>query len=70
MSIAEMRMGAMAAGWGLRRRALLEQFIAGFGVVYADDDLCTTWATLRADARAAGWALSPRTLGSRRPRWR
>jgi tRNA(fMet)-specific endonuclease VapC len=59
MSIAEMRMGAIAAGWGLRRRTLLEQFISGFGVVYADDALCTSWATLRADARAAGRSLSP-----------
>jgi len=51
MSIAEMRMGAIAAGWGVRRRTLLEQFIRGFGAVYADDALCTSWATLRADAR-------------------
>jgi tRNA(fMet)-specific endonuclease VapC len=58
MSIAEMRMGAIAAGWGTRR-TLLEQFIAGFGTVYADDALCTSWAQLRADARAAGRALSP-----------
>ena len=54
MSIAEMRMGAITAGWGVRRRGLLEQFITGFGVVYADDALCTSWATLRANARAAG----------------
>jgi tRNA(fMet)-specific endonuclease VapC len=59
MSIAEMRMGALAAGWGIRRRALLERFIEGFSVVYADDALCTSWATLRADARAAGRSLSP-----------
>ena len=59
MSIAEMRMGAIAAGWGTRRRALLEQFIGGFGVVYADDALCTAWAKLRADARVSGRALSP-----------
>jgi len=59
MSIAEMRMGAMAAGWGVRRRTLLEHFIRGFGVVYADDALCSSWATLRADARAAGQSLSP-----------
>jgi tRNA(fMet)-specific endonuclease VapC len=59
MSIAEMRMGAIAAGWGVRRRAFLEQFITGFGVVYADDALCTAWATLRANARAAGRSLSP-----------
>jgi tRNA(fMet)-specific endonuclease VapC len=59
MSIAEMRMGAIAAGWGARKRTLLEQFIAGFGAVYADDPLCTRWAQLRADARASGRALSP-----------
>jgi tRNA(fMet)-specific endonuclease VapC len=59
MSIAEMRMGALAAGWGIRRRTILEQFITGFGVVYADDALCTSWATLRANARAAGRSLSP-----------
>jgi predicted nucleic acid-binding protein len=59
MSIAEMRMGAIARGWGVRRCTLLEQFIRGFGVVYADDALCTSWATLRADARAAGRSLSP-----------
>jgi tRNA(fMet)-specific endonuclease VapC len=28
-------------------------------VVYADNDLCTVWARIRADARAAGRALSP-----------
>src|ERR1700722_13919399 len=59
MSVAEMRMGAIGAGWGIRRSALLEQFIAGFGVVYADDALCTSWATLRAEARAVGRSLSP-----------
>jgi predicted nucleic acid-binding protein len=54
MSVAEMRMGALAAGWGVRRTKMLEQFIKGFGVVSADDALCTSWARLRADARAAG----------------
>jgi tRNA(fMet)-specific endonuclease VapC len=46
MSIAEMRMGAIAARWGVRRRTLLEQFIGGFAVVYAG-------------AWAAGRPLSP-----------
>ena len=59
MSVAEMRMGAFAAGWGTRRRTLLEQFMKGFGAVYADDAPCTSWASLRADARAKGRALSP-----------
>ncbi len=59
MSIAEMRMGSIAASWGIRRRALLEQFIGGFGVIYADDALFTSWATMRSGARTAGRALSP-----------
>ena len=29
MTIAELRMGAIAAGWGSRRRLLLERFIRG-----------------------------------------
>jgi tRNA(fMet)-specific endonuclease VapC len=52
-------MGAISAGWGGRRRLLLEKFIQGFELVYADNDLCTVWARARADARAAGRQLSP-----------
>ena len=59
MTIAELRMGAISAGWGNRRRLLLEQFMRRFELVYADNDLCTIWARIRADARAAGRALSP-----------
>jgi predicted nucleic acid-binding protein len=59
MTIAELRMGAISAGWSNRRRLLLEQFIRRFELVYADNDLCTVWARIRADARAAGRALSP-----------
>jgi tRNA(fMet)-specific endonuclease VapC len=59
MSIAEMRMGAIAAGWGVRRFHLLEQFIDGFDTMYADDALCTSWARLRAHARRSGRGLSP-----------
>jgi tRNA(fMet)-specific endonuclease VapC len=58
-SIAEMRMRAMAEGWGVRRRNLLEHFLRGFGAAYADDALCTSWAALRARARTAGRSLSP-----------
>jgi predicted nucleic acid-binding protein len=59
MTIAELSMGAISAGWGNRRRLLLEQFMQRFELVYADNDLCTVWARIRADARAAGRALSP-----------
>ena len=59
MTVAELRMGAISAGWGDRRRLLLEQFIQRFELVYSDDGLCTVWARIRAEARAAGRALSP-----------
>jgi tRNA(fMet)-specific endonuclease VapC len=59
MTIAELRMGSLSAGWGNRRRPLLEQFIGGFELVYADSDVCTIWARVRADARAAGRQVSP-----------
>ena len=59
MSVAELRMGAISAGWGARRRLLLEQFMRGFELFYADNNLCTVWARIRADARAAGRPMSP-----------
>ena len=59
MSVAELRMGAMSAGWGGQRRLLLERFVHGFELFYPDDNLCTVWARVRADARAAGRAISP-----------
>lgn len=59
MSIAELRMGAILAGWGEPRRLLLERFMQGFELVHADDPLCTVWARIRAEARAKGRALSP-----------
>ena len=59
MTIAELRMGAISAGWGGRRRLLLKQFIQRFELVDADNDLCTVWARIRADARTAGRPMSP-----------
>ena len=69
MTIAELRMGAISAGWGSRRRLLLERFMQRFELVYADNDLCSVWARIRADARAAGRAVL-RTPGSRPLHWR
>jgi predicted nucleic acid-binding protein len=51
MSVAELRMGAMSAGWGRQRRVLLERFVHAFELFYPDDDLCTVWARIRAANR-------------------
>ena len=58
MTMAEIPMGSIAAAWGARRRALLEQFLQGFDIIYADDELCTRWAVLRAEARKMGREIS------------
>jgi predicted nucleic acid-binding protein len=34
MSVAELRMGAMSAGWGSSRRLLLERFVHSFELFY------------------------------------
>jgi tRNA(fMet)-specific endonuclease VapC len=59
MSVAEMRNGAFAARWGDRRRNQLEQFIKRFGILNSNDNSCTGWARVRAEAKASGRALSP-----------
>ena len=59
MSVAELRMGEMSAGWASNRRLPLERFVQGFELSYPDNDLCTVWARIRADARASGRAISP-----------
>lgn len=59
MSVAELRIGSLSAGWGNRRRVLLEQFIESFELFYANNGLCTVWARIRAEAKAAGRPMSP-----------
>ena len=54
MSVAELRAGTLLAGWGGRRRADLEEFIRGFQIAYAENDMCTTWAEIRADSQKLG----------------
>lgn len=73
MTVAEMRTGAITANRGHRRRALLEQYIRGFGIACANDSMCTEWARLRAlsSALAAPWGGCSvrRTPGSQQARW-
>ncbi len=56
-TVAELRFGAIRAGWGDLRRRRLERSIATLTVVQPDDDLITTWAQLRSDCQRIGHAL-------------
>jgi tRNA(fMet)-specific endonuclease VapC len=57
-TVAELRFGAIRAGWGELRRRRLERSIAKLTVVQPDDELITTWAQLRADCQRLGHGLA------------
>jgi len=56
-TVAELRYGALVAGWGDQRRQRLEQSIAATTVVPVSDALLTAVAELRHACRQAGHAL-------------
>lgn len=57
VTVAELRYGALVAGWGDQRRQRLEQSIAATTVVPLSDSLLTTAAELRHTCRQVGHAL-------------
>jgi len=56
-TVAEMRYGALAAGWGARRRQQLERFLRRFQTIGYSDELASQWAEIMLDARLAGRRL-------------
>lgn len=57
VTVAELRYGALVAGWGDQRRQRLEQSIAATTVLPVSDALLTTVAELRHVCRQVGQAL-------------
>lgn len=60
VTVAELRYGALVAGWGDDRRRRLEQTIGATTVVPVSDTLLTEVAELRHACRLAGHALHDR----------
>ena len=60
VTVAELRYGALVAGWGDERRRRLEQTIRATTVVPVSDTLLTEVAELRHACRLAGHALHDR----------
>jgi tRNA(fMet)-specific endonuclease VapC len=58
MTLAEMRQGALDAGWGPRKRELLEAYLADFAVLHSDDLLCSVWADIRNESIRKGRQMS------------
>jgi len=52
MTLAEMREGAILAGWGKRRLARLETTLNQLLILHSDEAICQKWAEVRAIRRA------------------
>jgi predicted nucleic acid-binding protein len=56
-TVAEMRFGALRAGWGAVRRRNLELFLSAFNLIVYSDELGDHWAQVVDEARRAGRRL-------------
>jgi tRNA(fMet)-specific endonuclease VapC len=56
-TVAEMRFGALKAGWGEKRKQQLEQFFGSFYLMPYSDPLGTVWAEIMFEARKNGSRL-------------
>jgi predicted nucleic acid-binding protein len=54
MTLAELFAWAKENNWGPSRRNELARFLRQYEVVWPDDELCQSWAQIRADAKKAG----------------
>lgn len=61
VSVAELRFGALIAGWGDKKRSDLEASIRRCVLLPFDDQLSTIWADLRARAYRQGLALGAKS---------
>lgn len=57
-SVAELRFGAIAAGWGERRRQQLEAAIARAVILMADDPVTVRWAEVKAARQRIGHPIA------------
>ncbi len=47
MTLAELRLWSLRAGWGDQKREKLERFLDSFAVFYCEAALCQVWAEVR-----------------------
>jgi tRNA(fMet)-specific endonuclease VapC len=58
VTLAEMRLGALKARWGSRKRNLLERYLSRFTVCYPGDRLCALWAEVKHESNRKGCPIS------------
>lgn len=58
MSLAELRRWQFQRGWGERKNSHFDAMLSEFGVIYADEDLCSTWAHVTIESSEKGRPIS------------
>lgn len=58
-TIAEMRFRALLRGWGPRRLAELDEFLADYLIVESHPEIGRAWARIRVESRRAGRPIEP-----------
>jgi predicted nucleic acid-binding protein len=69
MPLAELRRWALAHQWGESRRARLVGFLHRFDVHYANDALCSAWATIVAMREQQGRPIATSDAWVAAPAW-
>jgi predicted nucleic acid-binding protein len=58
MTLAEIRLGMLQAGWGTRRTAVMDAYLKQFVLYMPDSDLCHRWAEVVYSERTSGRVIS------------
>lgn len=58
MTLAELRLWVLRNNWGERKRSRFETMLSDYGTIYADENLCETWARIRWKSGRAGAPMS------------
>lgn len=54
MTLAELRLWAVSANWGVKRRNQLESYLKRFSIVQTKPEICEIWAEIMNDGKQKG----------------
>lgn len=63
MSVAELQIWAISRNWSPERVSRLNEWLAGFEVIWPDTDLCLEGAAITAEGRRTGKNIAPNNAG-------
>jgi tRNA(fMet)-specific endonuclease VapC len=58
MTLAELRLWAVSANWGAKRKSQLENYLKRFSIVQTKPEICEIWAEIMDDGRRKGKVIA------------